>query len=246
MEVSTKIERLAKRQRLFSWRLLPLMVLVGGAAAFFGFGFHQFLTFEELRANRVDLLTWVDANTVLAAISFIAAYAMTIVFVPPSGTLITVFGGFVFGVVFGTAYVVIGATMGATILFLVAKLAVGDYLRERAGPGIRKMEAGFRDNEMSYMLVLRLVPLFPFWLVNLAPAFLGVRLGTFVIGTLFGIIPGTAVFATFGAGLGSILDSNEDFSMTGILTPMIVAGLIGLAVLALIPVVYKMVRGRKA
>lgn len=246
MEVVTEIESRAKERRLFSWRLLPLFFLVGGAAAFFGFGFHQFLTFEALSANRGDLLAWVDANVVLAALAFMAAYAATVVFIPPSGTLMTVMGGFVFGTVLGTTYVVIGATLGATVLFFVAKLAVGDFLRERAGPGIKKMETGFRENELSYMFVLRLVPLFPFWLVNLAPAFLGVGTGTYVIGTFFGIIPGTAVFATFGAGLGSILDSNEDFSLSGVLTPEIVAGLIGLALLALIPVVYKKIKGRKA
>lgn len=246
MKVLPETDTDANRQRLLSWRILPLVALAAGAVAFFGLGFHKYLNFEELRTNRVDLLAWVDANTVVAAVLFMAAYAATVVFIPPSGTLMTVIGGFAFGTVFGTAYVVIGATLGATALFLVAKLALGDYLRERAGPGIKKMEAGFVENEMSYMLVLRLVPLFPFWLVNLAPAFLGVGVRTFVFGTFFGIIPGTAVYATFGAGLGSILDSSEEFSPMGVLTPEIVAGLIGLALLALIPVVYKKIRNRMA
>jgi uncharacterized membrane protein YdjX (TVP38/TMEM64 family) len=96
------------------------------------------------------------------------------------------------------------------------------------------------------MLVLRLVPLFPFWLVNLAPAFLGVRLRTFVVGTFLGIIPGTAVFAVFGAGLGSILDANQDLSLSGVLTPEIVGALLGLALLALAPVVYKKIKARAA
>ncbi|MBT3358214.1 MAG: TVP38/TMEM64 family protein [Rhodospirillales bacterium] len=246
MEVLPEVKSDANRRRLFSWRILPLVALAGGAAAFFGFGFHEILSFEELRANRSDFMTWVAANTVLAAVSFIAAYAATVVFIPPSGTLMTVIGGFAFGTVFGLAYVMVGATLGATILFLVAKLALGDYLRDRAGPGIKKMEAGFRENELSYMLVLRLVPLFPFWLVNLAPAFLGVGVRSYVIGTFFGIIPGTAVYAAFGAGLGSILDSNEEFSPMGVLTPEIIAGLIGLALLALVPVVYKKIRSRPA
>jgi len=246
MKALSEPESDTNRRRLLSWRILPLVALVGGAVAFFGLGFHKYLSFEELRTNRVDLLAWVDVNTVLAAVLFMAAYAATVVFIPPSGTLMTVIGGFAFGTVFGTAYVVIGATLGATALFLVAKLALGDYLRERAGPGIKKMEVGFQENEMSYMLVLRLVPLFPFWLVNLAPAFLGVGVRTFVFGTFFGIIPGTAVYATFGAGLGSIPDSSEEFSPMGVLTPEIIAGLIGLALLALIPVVYKQIRNRMA
>ncbi|MBK8906469.1 MAG: TVP38/TMEM64 family protein [Rhodospirillales bacterium] len=221
------------------WRWAPLIVLAIAAAAFFASGLHEAFTLDALRRNRDALVAWVEANAVLAALEYIAVYAAAIVFLPPSGAIMTVTGGFVFGAALGTTYAVIGATIGATLLFLVARLSIGDVLRRRAGPAIRKMEAGFRDNALSYLLVLRLVPLFPFWLVNLAPAFLGVPLRTFVIGTAIGIIPGTAVFAIFGSGLGSVLDRNEEISLSGVITPQIMAGLGGLAVLALVPVVYK-------
>ena len=135
------------------------------------------------------------------------------------------------------------ATIGATALFLAARLSLGEMLRQRAGPAVRKMEAGFHKSEMSYMLVLRLVPLFPFWLVNLAPAFLDVRLRTFVIGTFFGIIPGTAVYAYVGSGLGSIFETSESFSISAVMTPEIIAGLTALALLALVPVAYKKIKG---
>lgn len=234
-------------KRGFSWkRLLPLAVLAVGAGLFFGFGLDDYLSLETLRDNRMDLVAWVDANTAIAVLSFVVLYALTIVFLPPSGTLMTVTGGFIFSAVFGTFIVVFGATLGATALFLAAKYALGDVLRARAGPALRKMEAGFRENEMSYMLVLRLIPLFPFWLVNIAPAFLGVSLRTYVIGTFFGIIPGTAVYATFGAGIGSILDSDQELTLAGVLKPEIIAGLIGLALLALVPVVYKKYKKRTA
>jgi len=107
------------------------------------------------------------------------------------------------------------------------------------------MEAGFQDNAMSYLLVLRLVPLFPFFVVNLVPAFLGVPLRTYVIATFFGIIPGTFVFALAGGGLGSALEASGEFSVSSILTPEVIAALVGLAVLALIPVVYKKYRARQ-
>lgn len=246
MDAMTKIDAGAPAKRGLAWRLLPVVVLALAAAAFFATGLHRYLTFEALRAHRVELLAWVDAHASLAALVFIAVYAAGIVLLPPSGTLMTVTGGFVFGAAAGTGLVVIGATAGATALFLVARFALGDWLRGRAGAGIQRMRAGFRENELSYMLVLRLVPLFPFWLVNLAPAFLGVRLRTFVIGTVFGIIPGTAVFAVFGAGLGGILDANQDLSLAGVLTPEIVGALVGLALLALAPVVYKKIRARAA
>ena len=230
-------------KRFLSWRLLPLAVLAAGAALFFALGLDQYLTFEALREHREQLAGWVDDNGVLAAIGYIAVYAAAVVFVPPSGTVTTLAGGFVFGAVFGTLCGVTGATIGATVLFLITRYSVGDVARRHEGDTMRRMEAGFRENELSYMFFLRLIPLFPFWLVNIAPAFLGVRLRTFVIGTFFGIIPGTAVFATVGAGLGSIFDANEAFSLAGIMTPEIIAGLAGLAVLALVPIAYKKFKG---
>jgi len=158
----------------------------------------------------------------------------------------TIAGGFLFGAVLGTAWVVLSATLGATILFVIAKTSLGDLLRAKAGPWLRKMENGFKENALSYLLVLRLIPLFPFFVVNLVPAFLGVPLRTYVIGTLLGIVPGSFVFATVGAGLGSIFDSNEAFTATGILTPEIVTALVGLSLLSLLPVAYKAVAARRA
>lgn len=228
------------------WRWTPLIALAIAAAAFFALGLHESLTMDALQRNRDVLADWVQANAVLAAVAFVVIYAAAIVLLPPSGAVMTVAGGFVFGAALGALYAVVGATIGAVLLFLVARLSIGDVLRRRAGPAIRKMEAGFRDNALSYLLVLRLVPLFPFWLVNLAPAFLGVPLRTFVIGTAIGIIPGTAVYAIFGSGLGSVLDRNEEISLAGVITPEILAGLIGLAVLALVPVVYKRFKRRSS
>lgn len=246
MSLQTHTQDRPTQKRLVSWRLLPLVVLAAGAGLFFGLGAHHVLTFQALHDNRTELLSWVAAHQGAAALAYAAVYAVTVVFLPPSGTVLTVMGGFVFGAALATVYTVVGATVGATLLFLIARMSVGDALRERAGPGIRRMEAGFRENAMSYLLVLRLVPLFPFWLVNIAPAFLGVSLRTYVIGTFVGIIPGTAIYAIFGAGLGSVLDSAEPMSLSGVLTPEVVAGLVGLALLALVPVVYKRMKDRTA
>ena len=166
----------------------------------------------------------------------------------PIATLITVLGGFLFGRYVGTALVVTGATVGATALFVAAKTSIADTLRARAGRTMRKMEAGFRRNAFSYMLVLRLVPIFPFFLVNLAPAFLGVSLRTFVLATFIGIIPGSFVYVQVGTGLGSVLDAGGELSLSGILTPDVIIALVGLAVLSLLPVAYRCFthRGREA
>ena len=154
-------------------------------------------------------------------------------------------GGFLFGTLFGTVFAVVGATIGAVGVFLVARTALGDLLRERLGHGtLERMADGFRENAFSYLLVLRLVPLFPFFMVNLAPAFLGVSLRTYALATLLGIVPGAFVFASVGAGLGDVFEMGGIVSASGLLTPRIVTALVGLAALALVPIAYKRLKGR--
>ena len=153
--------------------------------------------------------------------------------------------GFLFGSVLGTAWIVIGATAGAVGIFLAARTALGDALKAKAGPWLAKLEAGFRENALSYLLVLRLVPLFPFFVVNLVPAFLGVGLRVFTLGTAIGIIPGAFVFASVGAGLGSVFDMGGEVTAARALTPEVITALVGLAVLSLVPVVYKKSRARR-
>ena len=136
----------------------------------------------------------------------------------------------------------IGATIGATILFLVAKTALGDPLRQRFAAQIKAMEEGFRANAFSYLLLLRLVPLFPFWLVNLAAAFTGVSAVTFIVTTFVGIIPGAFVFASIGNGLNALFEAGEqpDLSLLALLSDSrFYVPIIGLAVLSLIPIVYR-------
>ncbi len=227
-------------------RWFPVAVILLGFIAFFLFDLGQYLSFELLKEHRYELLDWVDRHAFIALLSYIGLYIIVVAFSLPGGAVMTVSGGFLFGVVFGTLYTVFGATVGATLLFLIAKSSLGSALKKRAGPWLVKMQAGFNENAISYLLVLRLIPIFPFWLVNLAPAFLGVRLRTYVVATSVGIIPGTFVYSLIGAGLGSVFDSGEAFTLKGVLTPEIIGALVGLAVLALVPVVYKRFRKRSA
>jgi len=230
----------------FSWkRILPLLVLVAGLAAFFAFDLDRYLSFSALGEHRVALLDWVSANSLLGPVIYILAYIIVVAFSLPGGAVMTISGGFLFGAVMGGIYAVTGASLGATALFLIAKTSLGDYLLAKAGPAIRKMQAGFEENALSYMFVLRLIPLFPFFLVNLAPAFLGVPLRVYLIATFFGIMPGSFVYALVGAGLGSVFDRGEAFTLAGVMTPQMIAALAGLALLALVPVVYKKLKGRR-
>lgn len=228
-----------------SWvRLLPLAVIAAGVVAFFALDLGRYLTFEQLRTHRSGLMAYVASMPVKAVLLFVVVYAAATAFSFPGAVILTLTGGFLFGIWQGTAAVVVGATIGATLLFLAARTALGDALRTKAGPWLARMEAGFKDNALSYLLVLRLIPAFPFFVVNLVPAFLGVPTRTFVTATLLGIIPGTFVFASIGAGLGSIFDQMQAFSLKGALTPQVITALAGLAVLSMIPIVYRKLKSR--
>ena len=225
-------------------RVLPLALLAVAAGAIYAFDLQTYLSFEALSEHRHTLIEFVAGNLGIAALLYIVVYAVATSMSLPGGAVLSITGGFLFGGLVGGALVVIGATIGATGIFLIARTALGDSLRERAGPWLKKMEEGFRNNALSYLLTLRLIPLFPFFVVNLVPAFLGVRLGTYVLGTAIGIIPGALVFTFAGAGIGAVFDSGEAFSTGAILSPEILAALTGLGLLALLPVVYKRYKAR--
>ena len=227
-------------------RLLPLAVLAVAVGLAFALGLDNHFSIEALREHRTTLNGFVAEQGYVAALTFMAVYALTTVLFLPVGAILTIVGGFLFGVFLGSLYVVIGATLGATVLFIIARSSLGDLFRAKAGPFMTRMEAGFRENELSYMLVLRLIPLFPFFIVNVVPAFLGVSLRTYVIGTFVGIVPGTLVFILAGAGLGSVFDQGGAFTLDSVLSPQIVAGLVGLSLLSLLPVAYKHLRARRS
>ena len=233
-----------------AWRLSPLLVLAAAGAAIFAFHLDGYLTFEALKTHREALVGFVAAHAVLAVALFILLYAAATAVSLPGGALLSVAGGFLFGPWLGTVCAVVGATMGASAVFLIARSALGDSLRHglegRAGPALTAMEQGFRENALSYLLMLRLIPLFPFFVVNLVPAFLGMPFGSYVLGTFIGIIPGAFVFVFAGAGLGSVFDKAEAFSPASAVTPEVLVALTGLGLLSLLPVAYKKLKARRA
>lgn len=227
-----------------TWRrLLPLVIVAGMIGMALALGLDEYLNFEALRANRAALLALVAERPALTALGFVAIYAAAVALSLPGALILTLAGGFLFGTALATVLVVIGATLGACAIFLIARSALGDLLRARAGPWLGRMEAGFRRNALSYLLVLRLIPIFPFWLVNLVPAFLGVPLATFALATFVGIIPGSVVYASVGAGLGAVFEQGGTPDLGIILEPEILLPLIGLALLALLPLAYRRWRG---
>lgn len=243
-------------------RIVPLAVLAAIAALVISQGWHTYLTLEQLSANRDVLKSYIAGNFWTALLAYMAIYVVVVALSLPGGVILTLAGGFLFGWVVGGLATVLAATVGATVIFLIAKTSLGEPLAARAGPWIGKLRAGFQDNALSYLLFLRLVPVFPFWLVNLAPALLGVGLPTYLLGTFFGIIPGTFVFAYAGVGLDSVIEAQREsynaclvqqqaqggqaceFSLdpSAIVTPELLIAFAALGVVALIPVVLKKFR----
>jgi uncharacterized membrane protein YdjX (TVP38/TMEM64 family) len=228
-------------------RALPLVLLLGiGAGLWFGLDIGRYISFESLHQHHADLQALVADDPWSSAFGFALLYALVTAFSLPVGSILTVIGGFLFGTVAATACIVAGATLGAIAVFLAARSALHDYLRAKVGRWLERMEAGFKANALSYMLVLRLIPLFPFWLVKLVPAFLGVSLRTYALGTLLGIIPGTFVYASLGNGLGKLLEAGQTPALDIIFDAEVLTPILGLVAVALLPVVYRKWRARHA
>jgi uncharacterized membrane protein YdjX (TVP38/TMEM64 family) len=245
-------------------RLWPLLLLAAVAVLVVGMGWHRYLTLEHLAVNRESLRALIEDHYLLAMTVFTVVYAITVALSIPGGVVLTIGGGFLFGWFLGGVLSVVGATIGATAVFLVARSALRDVLITKAGPKLQRFAEGFREDAMSYLLFLRLIPVFPFWLVNLAPGLLGVSFWTYVLTTFVGIIPGTFAFALAGNGLDSVFDAQQasyesclakagegghdscEFGIDpgALLTTDVVVAVVALGVVALIPVVAKKLNRR--
>jgi uncharacterized membrane protein YdjX (TVP38/TMEM64 family) len=242
-------------------RFAPLIGILAVMSIVFALGWHHHLTLENLVIQRDRFHGVLDRYPALSVLAYMGIYILCAALSLPGGLVLTVAGGLLFGTLIGGLAAVFAATIGATIVFLIARTAVGEGFSKRAGPWLAKLSAGFREEALSYMLFLRLVPAFPFWFVNIAPAVLGVPLRTFVIGTFFGIIPATFAFASAGAGLDSVVAAAKNehaacvalkgasackmkLHASALLTPELILALILLGLVALIPVVLK--RWRKS
>jgi len=213
------------------------------------------ISFDALVRHRSAIDTFVAEHWLQAIFAYLAIYIVTVAVSLPGAAFLTVAGGFLFGLVLGASLAVLGATVGATLVFLAARTALGEPLLRWAGPRANQLAREFREEAFRYLLFLRLVPLFPFFLVNLVPAFAGVRLGPFVAATALGIIPAAVVFAFAGTGLDSVITAQVDayhrclasgagncrlvFDPMDVLTPQLISSLVALGLLVLMPVVVK-------
>jgi uncharacterized membrane protein YdjX (TVP38/TMEM64 family) len=230
-------------------RFAPLLVIIFCLAVFYLSGAYRYASFSELAAYRGDLKAQVAAHPVAFAGLYFLIYTTLVAVSFPSAAILTVLAGFLFGLTVAVPLAVLAATTGASLLFLAARYAFGDVLRQRAGPAVRQMADGIRRDAFAYLLVLRLAPIFPFFAVTIAPAFLDISLKTFALATLIGIIPGTAIYAWLGTGLDDVLAkaaaSGHAPSLSDFLTPQITLALAGLAIFAAIPIVLHRIKGEK-
>lgn len=227
-------------------RLLPVAILLVGLAAFLLLGLERYVSYDMLVRHKATLTTWVAGHRPLAALAFLLAYAVMVAFSLPVAVLATPVGGFLFGTWAGAGLSVIGATLGSIAVFLAARYAFRDLFRARAGATLARFEEGFRESDFNYLLFLRLVPVFPFWLINIVPALLGMRLRNYALATMIGIVPASIIYAGVGAGLGAVLKRGEHPDLGIIFEWRILLPLLGLAVLALLPVVFARLRRQRS
>jgi uncharacterized membrane protein YdjX (TVP38/TMEM64 family) len=250
-----------RRLRRMLVRLAPLACLLGLLVVAYALGWHRTLSLQTLVENNAAIDAFIAAHRIAAILCFVVIYAIGAILAMPVGAVLAVVGGFLFGALIGGAAAMIGSTLGATAVFLIARSAFGEVLLRRLGPRVESFAAGFRADAFYYVMFLRLMPV-PSWFTNLTAALFAVRLRTFMGATAIGRIPGSFLLALFGAGLDSMIATQEvayraclasgeldcriDFDPANVVTPTLIAALAGLGLLALVPVLAKRLLMRRA
>ncbi|MGN6470928.1 MAG: TVP38/TMEM64 family protein [Rhizobiaceae bacterium] len=230
-------------------RYLPLALIVACLAAGYALGWQRYLALDYLAASRLVLKGLVAANPVPAALAFMGIYVLVVALSVPAASILTIFGGFLFGWLAGGMLVAVGATAGATILFLAARSACGDFLRDRVGGRVLRLAEGFEKDAFGYLLALRLAPVFPFFVVNIAPAFFHVSLKTYLAATFLGILPGTFAYAYLGRSIDTVLTeahkAGRPVNLADFVSPQITIAFLVLALIAVAPVAVRAVKRRR-
>ena len=226
---------------------LALIGLFGALiAGFFAFDLDALISYQGLAENEAALKRAVADNRLVTILAYMAVYITAVAFSLPGALWLSLAGGLMFGTWAGGLIIIFAATIGASGLFVAARYVVGDALRARAGPALQKFEAAFNRDAWSYMLILRLLPIFPFFIVNLGAALVGVRFPVFLLTTFFGIMPGTFVFASIGNGISVLLQSGQQPDLSVMTDPQILGPLIALALLSLAPIIWRRFKGAEA
>ena len=227
------------KRRIGKWAL-PV-ILVCGFAGFFATGLHQLISWETVARHYHEISHFIEQNRAASYFGFVLCYTAVVAFSLPIASLLTLAAGALLGWL-SIGLIVVAATAGASLLFIAARGLFRDFLRARAGPFFAKLEDGFTRNAFGYLLFLRLMPAAPFWAVNILPAFSSMRLTQFIGATAIGIVPGTSVYVAVGRGFDHLLARGETPNLSVLNTPHIWLPLAGLALLALLPTLYRQVK----
>lgn len=235
---------------------LPIAGLLALIVMAYAMGLDQFLSLESVARNRAAMKEFVSANLLLALLAYMALYMALVALSVPGAALMSIVGGFLFGWRLGAPVTIIAATLGSVIVFQIVKTSLGAAIAARAGPVARRLSAGFREGAFNYLLFLRLLPVFPFFLVNAVAGLSNVRLWTFIAATAIGIIPATFAFSYLGSGLDSIIDAQMrvhaacvaakgaahcalELNPQALLTPQIIIAFVALGFVSLLPIAVK-------
>jgi uncharacterized membrane protein YdjX (TVP38/TMEM64 family) len=222
---------------------IPLIILASTGFMIWQTGIYQHISLNSLKENQLFLIEYVSSNLLFSAFLYSALYFIIVSLSIPAATIMTLVGGFLFGQIIGTICVVLSASLGGCSIFLSTKLASKNSAKKEHGTWVQKMKSGFSENAFSYMLTLRLIPIFPFVIVNIVAGVLQIPLKTFFFGTLIGIIPGSYIYTSVGVAMQTLLNE-ENFTPESLLSPDIIIALTGLGALALLPIIYRIYKKR--
>jgi len=217
-------------------RWLPLILLFGAICAAYAFDLHHGISLESVKEHKEEIQRYGDMHPIIAPLVFMLVYIASVSLSLPIATILTLMGGFMFGLVKGSLMVVTSATIGASVIFVIAGSSLGNALRDKAGSLYKKIEKNMNDNAVGYLLFVRLVPVFPFFLINIVPALFKVPFRVFFLTTFFGIMPASTVFVYFGQQLGEI-DNIKD-----IVSPQMLLAFVLLGVMSLVPTFYNIIK----
>lgn len=242
----TGLAQTPERRRLrLVLRFGPALLVLLAIAVLLRTGLVGRLSIDSLKASRGTLLAFVHAHPGESLLAYVAVYVTTVALSLPTALILTLTGGFLFGPWLGGTAGAVSCTLGATIVFLISRLTVGDAVEARTGPRVRALAEEIRKDAFFYLLTLRLIPVMPFWLTNVAAGLIAIRTTTFAAATLIGIWPVSVIYAGVGSGLGSLFDSGQPLSLHALITPKVLLPLAGLAVLSVLPILYQRLRGRR-
>jgi len=222
--------------------LLPFIVILFLMIVAYIFAYAHPLSWENLRAYHLQLKQFGELHPIGAPLLFITIYILYALLSLPGIFILSLLAGFLFAQPFSALYVILSATIGSSLLFLAARTAFGGMFYQQAGPFLTRMETGFRENAISYLLFLRLIPLFPFWIVNLAGAFFGVPFRVFVWTTCVGMIPSVIIYTQAGRGFSFLLENPNPLNPFNLFNPHLITALVVLAFLSLVPVLFNYIK----